>query len=907
MGNLEASKLSFLSLLDGLNTNSSTGVLAQKVDVQEDGTVLVGVAIAVPEDGSPVAFGYGNVSVEVPSAILESLGAPGVAVMGLVPTTSPLFNLLNSSEGGMQSDILSLDLFANGTAVKDLVEPIQLTLVSDGSQPATCAYLDEETNKWSTAGVSLVSVQNGTIICATSHLSIFGAILQSAFAALACSNAAAIFSEKGLRSLGSRLWIFEWSAILNWLTLLLGASLMVKARKADRKHQGALEQIHLISALKQVDRPDKSRDVRDHHESIQALIVDELHVLLDAGPVRIAYSRMLRARLGLSLKDLKKLYKHAGHTSVHERAERFLHEFENKHIGKRISFWYRMNCVWFSIFHPSSKTTCMVRTSVLLGKIYSGWALSAIFYGASSIAPGEEDGCTPVEGLLDQLVRAFTVQLISSAFGALPFVALVFFFYRLKMLRLSIRRAIFWSFLFCYFLLCIMVVCIFIASVSPSDATKWFYTSLIDLLMTLLLPILFLAGVLMIMSFFWFKSRKSGKRFGHEEASHPVLPWPSLGSLQMYEVKMGSLEVLEYKVKKKKPFLVTCEVAGCPDTSQSFERMQDEGSYRVSEGVFTTSEDNHLVFSVYHRKGKNPPKLRGRAHIPVANLLEDGFNGKLPVQLDGHAVPMNVQVFFHKPKRPLPALAVAPIPSEWNLSMTPTEETDPHAVSPLPVVQEEKVELPAEAEEAAEGEEVAESVPVAVDEERLGAENEVVTVVVLEASAQPEVQVDNEDDEELSVPSEPPPLCARGSLLARARTVTEELITVDVDQFEPEEEVAELSQPRRESAASQARSFYPEASELYQRGGTTPSGSSAAEEIEVEVEHEVPRRDIDPPPSVPRLSPVSTPPSTSRRSAGPSRVEIVEKVEDSGLRDLCNIAEQRRLPLLPETARGQAT
>ena len=39
------------------------------------------------------------------------------------------------------------------------------------------------------------------------------------------------------------------------------------------------------------------------------------------------------------------------------------------------------------------------------------------------------------------------------------------------------------------------------------------------------------------------------------------------------------------------------------------------------------------------------------------------------------------------------------------------------------------------------------------------------------------------------------------------------------DQFEPEEEVAELSQPRRESAASQPRSFYPEAPELYPHGG----------------------------------------------------------------------------------------
>jgi hypothetical protein len=58
------------------------------------------------------------------------------------------------------------------------------------------------------------------------------------------------------------------------------------------------------------------------------------------------------------------------------------------------------------------------------------------------------------------------------------------------------------------------------------------------------------------------------------------------------------------------------------------------------------------VTKVYHWKGKTPPKLRGRALIPVAHLLDDGFNGKLDVQLDGHSVPMNVQVFFHKPKRP---------------------------------------------------------------------------------------------------------------------------------------------------------------------------------------------------------------------------------------------------------------
>lgn len=95
-----------------------------------------------------------------------------------------------------------------------------------------------------------------------------------------------------------------------------------------------------------------------------------------------------------------------------------------------------------------------------------------------------QDGCTPVEGLLDQLVRAFVVQVISSFFGSLPFAALVIFFYKLKAAPLWLRRAIFWSFLCCYVLLCFMVVCIFIALVSPVDANKWFYTSAIDLIMT---------------------------------------------------------------------------------------------------------------------------------------------------------------------------------------------------------------------------------------------------------------------------------------------------------------------------------------------------------------------------------------------------------------------------------------
>ena len=50
-------------------------------------------------------------------------------------------------------------------------------------------------------------------------------------------------------------------------------------------------------------------------------------------PVQMAYSKMIKARTGLSLVALKKLYHQSGHTVLHGRTEEFLREFEGKHLG----------------------------------------------------------------------------------------------------------------------------------------------------------------------------------------------------------------------------------------------------------------------------------------------------------------------------------------------------------------------------------------------------------------------------------------------------------------------------------------------------------------------------------------------------------------------------------------------
>ena len=283
-------------LLNSLQPSNSSGLLAQSEVRLEDGTILIAAAMSPPSDDSSVTFGYGNLSVEVPAATLQSLAAVTVAIIGAMPRNSTLFSLLNSSDGGLQSEILSLDLFANGRPVRDLMEPIQLTLPTAG-EPVVCGYFDEESNQWSTAGVSRVSSSDGTLVCATSHLSIFGALLASIYAALACSNAAAIFSSEGLQNLVTRpSWMLELSAVLNWMMLFIAVILLAMARRADNTHREALSVVPVISSLK-----------HRGHQSEQWEFMDWLHALLP-NPVEMVYSRMVKAHTGLTLKALRELY-----------------------------------------------------------------------------------------------------------------------------------------------------------------------------------------------------------------------------------------------------------------------------------------------------------------------------------------------------------------------------------------------------------------------------------------------------------------------------------------------------------------------------------------------------------------------------------------------------------------------
>lgn len=125
-------------------------------------------------------------------------------------------------------------------------------------------------------------------------------------------------------------------------------------------------------------------------------------------------------------------------------------------------------------------------------------------------------------------------------------------------------------------------------------------------------------------------------------------------------------------------FLVTCEVAGCPDTAKTLERMYGD-VYGVSDCVLTAAENHVLLFSVHQQsEGERRPRLRGRAWILVADC--DAFEGQLPLHLNGRALEMAIQVVFHKPKSCIDCNALEQT-SELPADSLP-EETDGNALIP---------------------------------------------------------------------------------------------------------------------------------------------------------------------------------------------------------------------------------
>ena len=179
----------------------------------------------------------------------------------------------------------------------------------------------------------------------------------------------------------------------------------------------------------------------------------------------------------------------SGVTGWHLEAHAILSRFGEQRVFWKLLTLYRVHCRWFNFVAPSLRATCAQRCAVLIAKLHSGWAVMAVFYGSTALAPGQPD-CTPPEELLEKLVRSAVVSWISAVVGSLPFVAL------LAVVNLGGSRpqriwtTLFWTFLMAFLLFCVLVICIFLASVSPADGERFLISCMVNLVTSLLfLPV----------------------------------------------------------------------------------------------------------------------------------------------------------------------------------------------------------------------------------------------------------------------------------------------------------------------------------------------------------------------------------------------------------------------------------
>jgi len=209
---------------------------AQAVTVEtEDG---VRVTATIPIEALQLAFAGVNET--------NASGDVSVAFAVITVFKGNGTDTLTTQVGGQGTDItvaslpISIKLYGSDgeeVSVSGLDTAISITLpLADSNQSLTeirCAYLDEAEVLWRFDGLERTDAGNDEsfIVCATSHLTIFAAILDSTLATLQCANVK-VFQPSSWRKLWEMIWLPTFGGVLLFAVVILEIAAMVRASLA---------------------------------------------------------------------------------------------------------------------------------------------------------------------------------------------------------------------------------------------------------------------------------------------------------------------------------------------------------------------------------------------------------------------------------------------------------------------------------------------------------------------------------------------------------------------------------------------------------------------------------------------------------------------------------------------------
>jgi len=161
---------------------------------------------------------------ELSSDVLETIRRDDVRVQ--VPNRTR--RLSGTNANALQTSGINIKIRdGNGTEleIRNLSEPIVFSLPNGDTSSPICAFWDEDASRWSMEGVMTLPSTSNEIWCSTTHLSIFGGIIQVLVAnlvqVLTCSTAAAVFSAEGLRNLFRNQWPTQGPSLVSFTFLFV--------------------------------------------------------------------------------------------------------------------------------------------------------------------------------------------------------------------------------------------------------------------------------------------------------------------------------------------------------------------------------------------------------------------------------------------------------------------------------------------------------------------------------------------------------------------------------------------------------------------------------------------------------------------------------------------------------------
>ena len=362
--------------------------------------------------------------------------------------------------------------------VKNLLHPLRFNIES--SDPAArCAFWDEDISRWSDEGTSTV-VNNGTIQCITSHLTIFGGIkdvlLRNIVLALTCSTISSLFSSDAFSKLQNTAWLTEAPAILNITFHLLGVLFVVLAWLYDCKLERVVpweERELVLMQVREEDEEDEeekrasdaprptfwtqggestrpscwSRCMGCFNSSLEYVshatggdaaveTLKEVAGNADTAAVNRAISSIQsqktwtsrsQIRVFKQTKAVKGDSKSLSHGATKtwsnfaaesdDQGEAAARAFLERGWVCRIATLWPASHPWMTATYFSMLAPIRVSVALLFLKVTSAGALSAVFFSSGSPSPDADPECTPPSGGIAKAVQSLTVGLVTAMLG----------------------------------------------------------------------------------------------------------------------------------------------------------------------------------------------------------------------------------------------------------------------------------------------------------------------------------------------------------------------------------------------------------------------------------------------------------------------------------------------------------